>query len=122
MANSTYSNDNRSIDTISLILSLALAVAPWMLGYATDHAKAAASCFLGIVAAVCIISALSEHTRLFREVEILLGVLIAAAPWLLRFAGANKATAAHLIIGVIIAALSAGEVWFLRGPPPHRRS
>jgi hypothetical protein len=120
LSNLDYSNDKRSIDTICLLLSVGLAVAPWILGYSNDHAKALASCFLGIAAAICIISSLSEHTRLFREVEILMGVVIAAAPWLLRFAGPNKATVMHLIVGVIIAALSAGEVWFLRGRRPHR--
>ena len=42
------------------------------------------------------------------------------APWVLGFVGTNTAaTQAHFVIGILVAALAAWELWKVYSPPAH---
>lgn len=76
----------------------------------------------GAFIACCTISALGGLPKLFGEVDIALGALIAIAPWLLGFAHDHKATTAQLALGLLVALVSAAELRQLRSRPPRPTS
>ncbi|MDE2361866.1 MAG: SPW repeat protein [Hyphomicrobiales bacterium] len=106
-------------DGVNLALAAALVFAPWALGYSGDRAAVGSSVVAGLAIAACAIVAMTEFTRLFEEVDIALGALTAAAPWLIGFAHDRAAVHAHLAIGFLVMLLSAAELFLLRRRPPH---
>ena len=117
---SNYEQKDDSYDYLTLALAIALTGAPWALGYSGDHAATIASSAFGVAIAACAIIALTEYTKQFEEVDIALGALCVAAPWIVGFAHNRNATLAHVAIGALVAVVSAGEVWWLRRRhPPH---
>lgn len=119
MLDRNIADDRSWYDSIVLICALGLIAAPWIFGYAADHNAAISSCVAGLAIAACGISGLFEYKRLFREVDVALGLLTAAAPWLLRFTGDHKALTVHLIAGGLVGIISAGELLLQSGNPPH---
>lgn len=110
------SGEGRPYDIISLILGLVILVAPWAFDYAEDTTAAAISWIAGVLIIVAAAIALSRYTRLFREVNVVLGVLTALAPWLLRFEANATAAVALAILGFLVAFVSAAELLLWRGP------
>lgn len=122
MANWTSFGEGRPYDVISLILGGIIFIAPWAFGYSGDTTAMAVSWVAGVLIVVCAAIALSQYTRLFREINIALGILTAAAPWIARFNTDDAATSAHVILGILVAVVSAGEllIWRGRSPPQLR--
>ena len=96
--------------------------APWILGFSNDHAAMACSLVAGAVLASCSISALGGFFRLFGEVDVALGVLIAVAPWLLGFGRDHRAAWALVVLGLLAALVSAMELRQLGRLPPQTRN
>ncbi len=65
----------------------------------------------------CVISTVSEYTRAFREIDLALGVLTAAAPLFLHFGSDRRAVIAHLLVGGAVALISAGELLIAKHQP-----
>jgi hypothetical protein len=58
---------------------------------------------------------------MFKEWEewlnLLLGLWVVAAPWVLGFAAITSAMTAHVVLGLLIAASAAWEIWEVRHEP-----
>lgn len=108
----------RLLDSINLVLGLALFLSPWVLGFAAERVPAwnawVSGAAVGVVAAV----ALAAFAEWEEWLNLALGVWIALSPWLLGFAGIAGALWAHVILGVVVAAVAAGELWLKRQSPP----
>ncbi|PWB84008.1 MAG: hypothetical protein C3F11_03720 [Methylocystaceae bacterium] len=110
------SSEGKPYDIISLILGLVIFIAPWAFDYADDTTAAAISWIAGMFIVVAAAIALSRYTRLFREVNVVLGILTALAPWLLRFESNATAAVVLAILGFLVAFISAAELLLWRGP------
>lgn len=110
------SGEGRPYDVICLVLGLIVFVAPWAFDYAEDTTAAAISWIAGVFIIVAAAIALSRYTRLFREVNVVLGIMTAMAPWILRFESNVTAAVALGILGFLVAFVSAAELLFWRGP------
>jgi hypothetical protein len=106
-------------DGVTLVLAVGLLAAPWALGYSGDMAALACSLLAGLAIGACAIVALTEFTRLFEEIDVALGALTAAAPWLAGFAHDRRAVTVHLAAGGLIALVSLGELFWTRSQPPQ---
>jgi len=102
----------RPYDIACLILGAIVCVAPWAFGYHDDMTAAAVSWIAGSFIVVAAAIALTSYTRLFREVNVVLGVLTAFAPWLLRFEHNVPAAVALGVLGGIVAFVAAAELLF----------
>lgn len=116
------SSEGRPYDIVSLILGLVILIAPWAFDYAGDTTAAAISWIAGVFIIVAAAIALSRYTRLFREVNVVLGILTALAPWLLRFEANAKAAIVLAILGFLVAFVSAAELLLWRGPGSELRA
>lgn len=101
-------------DIITLLLGAALVAAPWVLGYGGQERASATSVVLGLAIAACAVVALAELPHLFEEVDAILGVIAAASPWIVGFANVPHAAVAHVALGLGVAVLSLGELWWER--------
>ncbi len=112
------SRDARSrFDGVIVILAVLLIAAPWLLGYSGDRDATATSLVAGLAIFACVISTVSEYTRAFREIDLALGVLTAAAPLFLHFGSDRRAVIAHLLVGGAVALISVSELLMPKHQP-----
>jgi hypothetical protein len=101
-------------DWINLILAVCLFLSPWIVGF-TGVAYAAWNAWIvAVVLAVVAVAALSALQEWEEWVNLILGVWLFVAPWVLSFSGTTNALWTHLILGVLTFAVSAWGVWDYR--------
>jgi len=107
----------RLCDVVNLILSGVLFFSPWLFDLSTGAQWQTAS-IVGIFIAVLSIAALAAFA-VWEEWFILIAALaLVASPWLLGFQD-SAAMTIDVVIGVIVAALAAFEVWLTREHAPR---
>ncbi len=106
------------VDVINLVLGAWLFVSPWVFGFA-DGTVAWNAWIVGALIALVAIAALMAFTEWEEWANLLLGLWAILAPWNLGFDGNKAAMANHVIVGVIVAALAAIELWVTYHKPPH---
>lgn len=91
---------------LDYLIGILLLVLPWLLGLETGSAEATVPMILGAVSIVYslltsyelgIVNVISMKTHL--AIDLLVGILLAASPWLFGFAG--RIYLPHLILGII---------------------
>jgi hypothetical protein len=118
----TRTQSNQWQDWVNLILAVWLFLSPWILGFAGGGAGAPAAgaapaaatagsadwnaWVLGVIIFIVTVSAISS-LHLWQEwVNLLLGVWLFIAPWVLGFSGAANAAWDHWIVGVLVFAIA----------------
>ncbi len=101
-------------DQLILVLGLWLIVTPWAFAYPAQSAQMINAVVSGLVIAV--LAAFELYKTYFWAVvlNLLVGVWVAVAPWVLRMAGDRPVLWNELIVGVAVAVLA---VWELRTDP-----
>ena len=104
------------MDWVNLVLAVLLIISPWVLAYpagAASYNAVIAGLIIGLVA----IGALVAFNQWEEWVNLVVGVWVFIAPFLLGFAGAASAMWAHVIIGLVVAVLAAVELWSVTHQP-----
>jgi hypothetical protein len=104
-------------DVVNLILGMVLFFSPWEFDLAIGAQWQTAS-VVGIVIAVLSIAALAAFAVWEEWLNLAAGLALMVAPWLLGFQDSDAMTI-DVIIGGIVAALAAFEVWSLHETPPR---
>jgi hypothetical protein len=107
----------RLCDVANLILSGILFFSPWLFDLSAGAQWQTAS-VVGIVIAVLSIAALAAFAVWEEWLNLTAGLALIVSPWLLGFQNSG-AMAVDVIIGGIVAALAAFEVWMMRQPGPR---
>lgn len=104
-------------DVANLVLGAILFISPWVFGFAAGapYGNAFVS---GIVIAVISLAALAAFAVWEEWLNLIAGVWVLVAPWVLGFAQ-GPALTVHVIIGAIVAILAAVELWILYQRPPR---
>jgi len=113
----TRKTDEIVTDALSVVLGVCLALTPWVLGFAGEPAAAWNAWLVGAAIAVVAVGAFLAFRPWEGWVKFALGVWAIVAPWLLGFSHVDSAIYAHVIVGVMVAALSAIEIWVGRNRP-----
>ena len=106
-----------AINWINVVLAVALFVSPWVLGF-TGVAMSNALIAAVVIGAVSL-AALAAFAQWEEWVNLIVGVWVAASPWVLGFAVVTSAMWAHVVIGIVVAALAAYELWTMMQNPPR---
>lgn len=106
-------------DTINLVLGAFLFLSPWMFGFANEAAASWNAWLSGIVVAALAIAALSAFAEWEEWIELIVGVWVAASPWLVGFTANATAMWLHVVIGIIVAVAAAVRLWIAYNSPPH---
>jgi hypothetical protein len=73
---------------------------------------------VGLALAVLALATLSAFAEWQKPVNFVLGLWLIASPWALRFAEDVNAMRTQLILGILVAAVSAWAIWGHRHAPP----
>ena len=104
-------------DWINLACAVLLFISPWILVFSGDGTATRAAWITGVAAAVFAVAALVQFAEWEEWVSALLGLWMILAPWIVGFAGVGVAVAAFVVLGIVVLAASASELWRIRHPP-----
>ena len=108
----TWLNERgKYLDVVNVVAGVALALSPWYLAYAAGGAAVWNAVIVGAAIALIAITAVARFHQAEEWVNLLLGLWAIAAPWLLGFAAVTGAVAAHVIVGIVVAAVAAYRLW-----------
>ena len=103
-------------DWVALVCAVLLFVAPWILGFSGDVAATRAAWITGVVVALFAAAALVQFAEWEEWVNGLLGVWMIVAPWIVGFATVGVAVAAFVVLGIVVLAAAASELWQVHHP------
>ncbi|QRM53219.1 SPW repeat protein [Sinorhizobium sp. BG8] len=116
MAN-TFMEGKKSQDCINLVLAAGLFVSPWVMGYMADSVPAWNAWIVAVVLGALAIATLSVFAQWEEWANLVVGLWLIASPWLLGFTSNAGAMWTHVILGALVAAVSAWAVWDERQNP-----
>jgi hypothetical protein len=96
-------------DVMSLFLGTILFFSPWLFGLPAGAPRQTAS-IIGLFIAVLSVAALAAFAVWEEWLNLIAGLWLIVAPWLLGFEDSNAMTI-DVVIGTIVAALAAFEIW-----------
>lgn len=116
------------VDVLNLVLGGFLFVSPWIFGFTSElgwHTSWMAGATIAILAIFSIADllefvAISDFFESEEWINLAIGLWLAACPWILQFHDDALAMQVHLVVGLLVAAIAAVELWLVRHtPPPH---
>jgi hypothetical protein len=107
-------------DVTNLILGAVLFLSPWLLSFASSHNPASWNAWIaGAVIVVLSIAALAAFAEWEEWLNLIVGLWVVISPWVLHFSTNMQVTSMNVIIGAIVAALAAYEIWLAHGGRLH---
>jgi len=103
-------------DWINLVCAVLLFISPWILAFSGDATATRAAWITGVVVAVFAVAALVQFAEWEEWISALLGLWMIIAPWAVGFASIGVAVAAFVVLGIVVVAASASELWQIRHP------
>jgi hypothetical protein len=102
-------------DVANLILGMVLFFSPWLFDLPIGAQWQTAS-IIGIVVAMLSIAALAAFALWEEWLNLVAGLALIVSPWMLGFQDSDAMTV-DVVIGIIVAALAAFEVWLWHETP-----
>ncbi len=103
-------------DWINLVCAVLLFISPWILAFSGDVMATRAAWISSVVVAIFAVAALVQFAEWEEWVSALLGLWMILAPWIVGFASVGVAVAAFVVLGIVVLAASASELWQIRHP------
>ncbi len=111
---STFMAGKRAQDWANLVLAVCLFLSPWVIGFATEAAPTWNAWIAGIVLGALAVATLSAFAEWEEWANMVIGLWLIVSPWLLGFMANVNAMWTHVILGLLVAAISAWAVWDYR--------
>lgn len=106
------------VDWVNLVLAVLLVISPWVLAFPAGAATYNAV-IAGLVVGLVAVGAIVAFNQWEEWVNLVLGIWVVIAPFVLGFAAAASATWTHVILGLAVAILAAVELWSVTHEPSH---
>jgi len=103
-------------DWVNLVCAVLLFISPWILAFSGDVTATRAAWITGVVVAIFAVAALVQFAEWEEWINALLGVWMIVAPWVVGFSTIGVAVAAFVVLGIVVLAASASELWQMRHP------
>ena len=100
-------------DVMNLLLGTILFFSPWLFSLSPGAPRQTAS-IIGLLIAVLSIAALAAFAVWEEWLNLIAGLSLIVAPWLLGFQHSNAMTI-DIVIGTVVAALAVFEIWLAVG-------
>lgn len=101
--------NERVCDVLNLILGGILVASPWIFGFAAST-QSQNAIVAGLIIAVLSIAALAAFAQWEEWLNLAVGFWVLVSPWVLGFSG-TTAMRVCVIVGLIVAAIAAVELW-----------
>jgi hypothetical protein len=118
MEGSMEKHELRFQDWTNLAVGFGLAIYPWVMGYSENALATRVSVIAGLLVFLVAGAALVRFAEWEEWLNLLLGVGVAASPFIFGLTNSEIATQALFIGGLIVAAMSAWELWSVHHPEP----
>jgi len=105
---------DRLPDGVNLILGVLLLVSPWVLQYTAHETPTWNAWVGGAVVALLALAALTQFAAWEEWISAVLGIWLAASPWILGFETVQWAMWSHVVLGALITLLAAWRSWDTR--------
>ncbi|MGH6893931.1 MAG: SPW repeat protein [Dongiaceae bacterium] len=112
-----FMQDKHAQDWINLVLALLLFVSPWVLGFSTEPNIAGNTWVSSVFVGVFAVGALSAFKEWEEWLSLIVGLWVAASPWVIGFATMTYVMWTHVVLGLLVAAVAAWDVWEVRHQP-----
>jgi hypothetical protein len=106
-------------DVINLVLAAWLFLSPWIFGIVSESIASWNAWLSGLVIGVLAVAALVAFAEWEEWINLVLGLWVAASPWIVGFSGHSTATRVHVIVGIAVAIVAAVRLWFMHRSPPR---
>jgi len=106
-------------DVINLVLGTGLFLAPWVIGFPAESTVSWNAWLSGILIAAVAIAALGAFAEWEEWLNVIVGLWVAASPWLVDFSANVTATRLHVIVGILVAVVGAVRIWLVHSNPPR---
>lgn len=93
-------------DPVNLILGIWMLISPWVLGYQGETSAMWNAVVLGILIGAAAIGALAQPKAWAEWANVVLGIWLVIAPWILGFSAMREPMANAVIVGVATAVLA----------------
>ena len=113
-------------DWVNLVLAVWLFISPWLLGFAVGVSAAAGAApvanaawdawIFGIVTAMVALWAMSQFVAWQEWINLLIGIWLFVAPWILGFTSARFAAWDHWVVGIVVFLVSLSALNSARRP------
>ena len=104
-------------DWVNLVLAVLLFISPWVFGFSLEPYPAWNAWISAIVIFVVAIGALSAFREWEEWLNLIAGIWVVVAPWVVAFSAITNAVWAHVVLGLLVAAAAAWEIWDVRHQP-----
>ncbi|HYG88357.1 MAG TPA: SPW repeat protein [Azospirillum sp.] len=118
MAATETFNRGKFPDVINLIAGAILFLAPWLFGFSGDAPAAWTAWITGAVIFLLAAAALAAFAVWEEWGNLLVGIWAIISPWIVGFSGDIAAMWSHVILGIVVAAFAAWELWMVQRAPP----
>ncbi|ATU93209.1 SPW repeat protein [Phyllobacterium zundukense] len=106
-------------DWANLVLAVCLFISPWFFGFMAETTPTWNAWVVGIVLGALTVAAISAFAEWEEWANMVLGLWLVASPWVLGFTANVNAMWTHVVLGLLVAAVSAWAVWDFRHPHAH---
>jgi nitric oxide reductase large subunit len=106
-------------DVVNLILGGFLLVSPWIFGFAAETTASWNAWISGLVIAVLAIAALAAFATWEEWLNLIVGLWVAASPWIVSYSASAAARWVHLIVGLVVAVVAGVRLWLVYRSPPR---
>src|ERR1700756_894423 len=106
-------------DVVNLVLGVWLFLSPWIFGFDPETAASWNACLSGIVIAGLAIAALAAFAEWEEWLNLIVGLWVAASPWLGNFSANGTAMGLHLIVGIVVAVIAGVRLWLTHDRALH---
>ena len=104
------------VDWINLVLAILLVISPWVLGFSATAASYNAV-IAGLIIGLVAVGAIVAFAQWEEWVNLVVGVWVFIAPFVLGFSIEAPAMWTHVVIGLVVAVLAAYELWTVMHEP-----
>jgi SPW repeat len=112
-----FMENKHAQDWISLFLAILLFISPWVLGFSAEQFAAGNAWISAVVIGALAVGALGAFHEWEEWANLLVGLWVAVAPWILGFAAVTNAVWTHVVLGILVAVAAAWEIWEVRHQP-----
>lgn len=119
MAATEFSLPRQWEDWCNWLLGIWLCLSPWILGFSLEPIPTRTAVITGILIILAEVVTLSIFRAWEEWINVLLGIWLLAAPWILGISAAT-ARANFVVVGLLVLALALYEVWDVRRQPGRR--
>jgi len=106
-------------DVINLVLGTGLFLSPWVIALPPDAAASWNAWLSGILIAAVAVAALGAFAEWEEWLNVIVGLWVAASPWLVNFSANVTATRVHVIAGILVAVVAVVRIWLVHSHPPR---